>query len=117
MEPVLIAPANYSFLGIPTLLFSFLIPIAGMALFTYIMAIRIAPLVLAAPDFRFNRFGERIVKVLRIWLLQWRQPRYKTAGWFSGAEYPFHIAGHYRYFRRLCTAGPGRAPGGCLQPF
>ncbi len=80
MEPVLIAPANYSFLGIPTLLFSFLIPIAGMALFTYIMAIRIAPLVLAAPDFRFNRFGERIVKVLRIWLLQWRQPRYKTAG-------------------------------------
>ena len=64
----------------PTVFFSFLIPIAGVALFAYIMAIRIAPLVLAAPDLRFNRFGERIVKVVRIWLLQWRQPRYKTAG-------------------------------------
>ncbi|MEK6193315.1 MAG: electron transfer flavoprotein, partial [Deltaproteobacteria bacterium] len=80
METALIAPANYSFIGIPTLFFSFLIPIAGVALFTYIMAIRIAPLVLAAPDFRFNRFVERIVKVVRIWLLQYRQPRYKTAG-------------------------------------
>jgi Fe-S oxidoreductase len=80
METALIAPANYSFIGIPTLIFSFLIPIAGVALFTYIMAIRIAPLVLAAPDFRFNRFVERIVKVVRIWLLQYRQPRYKTAG-------------------------------------
>ena len=80
METALIAPANYSFLGIPTVIFSFLIPIAGVALFTYIMAVRIAPLVLAAPDGRFNRFGERIVNVLRVWLLQWRHPRYKTAG-------------------------------------
>jgi len=80
METALIAPANYSFFGIPTVFFSFLIPIAGVALFAYIMAIRIAPLVLAAPDLRFNRLGERIVKVVRIWLLQWRQPRYKTAG-------------------------------------
>ena len=80
METALIAPANYSFLGIPTILFSILIPIAGVALFAYIMVIRIAPLVLAAPDFRFNRFAERVVKVVRIWLLQWRQPRYKTAG-------------------------------------
>jgi len=80
METALIAPANYSFLGIPTILFSILIPIAGVALFAYIMVIRIAPLVLAAPDFRFNRFAERVVKVVRIWLLQWRHPRYKTAG-------------------------------------
>jgi Fe-S oxidoreductase len=80
METALIAPANYSILGIPTVIFSFLIPIAGVALFTYIMAIRIAPLVLAAPDFRFNRIVERILTVLRIWLLQWRQPRYRTAG-------------------------------------
>jgi len=80
METALIAPADYSFLGIPTVFFSFLIPIVGVALFAYIMAIRIAPLVLAAPDLRFNRFGERIVKVVRIWLLQWRQPRYRTAG-------------------------------------
>ena len=70
METALIAPANYSILGIPTVIFSFLIPIVGVGLFAYIMAIRIAPLVLAAPDLRFNRLGERIVNVVRIWLLQ-----------------------------------------------
>ncbi len=80
METALIAPANYFILSIPTVIFSFVIPIVGVSLFAYIMAIRIAPLVLAAPDFRFNRYMERIIKVLRIWLLQYRHPRYKTAG-------------------------------------
>ena len=80
METALIAPGNYAVIGIPTVFFSFLIPIAGVALFAYIMAIRMAPLVLAAPDFRLNRFVERIQKLLRIWLLQYRQPRYRTAG-------------------------------------
>jgi Fe-S oxidoreductase len=80
MDPALISPANYFFLGIPTVIFSFLIPIAGVVLFAYILVIRMAPLVMAAPDFRFNRFIERLNKVIRIWLLQYRQPRYKTAG-------------------------------------
>jgi len=80
METALLGPADYFFLGIPTIVFSLLIPIVGVALFAYIMAIRIAPLVMAAPDIRFNRLPERIVKVVRIWLLQWRHPRYRTAG-------------------------------------
>ncbi len=57
-----------------------LIPIAGIAIFTYIMALRMAPLVKAAPDFRFDRIPRRLVNVVKIWLGQYRQPRYKQAG-------------------------------------
>ncbi len=80
METVLIAPANYSVLGIPLILFSLLIPIAGTALFTYIIAKRLAPLVKAAPDNRLNNIPQRILQVAKLWLAQWRQPRYRTAG-------------------------------------
>ena len=80
METVLIAPANYSVLGIPLVIFSFLIPVVGTAAFAYIIAKRLAPLVKAAPDNRLNNFPERILNVIKIWLAQWRQPRYMTAG-------------------------------------
>ncbi|MFH2067607.1 MAG: (Fe-S)-binding protein [Pseudomonadota bacterium] len=80
MEPVLIAPSSFSFLGIPTILFSLVIPIVGVGLFTYIMARRIAPLVKAAPDNRFDDIPNRVINVVKIWLAQWRQPRYMTAG-------------------------------------
>ena len=80
METVLIGPANYTVLGIPLFVFSLLIPIVGTAAFAYIMAKRLAPLVNAAPDDRFNRWPERIFNILKIWLAQWRQPRYMTAG-------------------------------------
>ncbi|MBC2710109.1 MAG: (Fe-S)-binding protein [Desulfosarcina sp.] len=53
---------------------------AGVAVFTYIMAIRMAPLVKAAPDRRFDRIPQRIFNVLKLWLAQYRQPRYKLAG-------------------------------------
>ncbi|MEZ4528101.1 MAG: (Fe-S)-binding protein [Desulfobacterales bacterium] len=80
MEPALIAPAKASILGIPTVIFSVLIPVIGVALFTYIMAKRVAPLVFANPDFRFNRVRERAMALLKYWLAQWKQPRYRTAG-------------------------------------
>jgi len=80
MENVLIAPAKYFFLFIPTVVFSILIPLAGVVVFTYIMAIRMAPLVKAAPDNRFDRFPQRLYSVLKIWLAQYRQPRYMLAG-------------------------------------
>ncbi|MFP4030691.1 MAG: (Fe-S)-binding protein [Desulfococcaceae bacterium] len=80
MEPVLVSPADATILGIPTVIFSVLIPVVGIALFTYIMAKRLAPLVLSAPDKRFNRIPERISAVLKWWLAQWKQPRYRTAG-------------------------------------
>jgi len=57
-----------------------LIPLAGVVVFTYIMAIRMAPVVKAAPDSRFDRFPQRLYSVLKIWLAQYRQPRYMLAG-------------------------------------
>ena len=80
MEPALISPAKASVLGIPTVIFSVLIPVAGVALFAYIMAKRIAPLVFSNPDFRFDRIPERVKSVLKLWLAQWKQPRYMLAG-------------------------------------
>ncbi len=81
MQPVLISPSSYLLLGFfPTWFFSFLIPVIGVGLFTYIMAKRIAPLVKAAPDQRFDRIPERMLNVAKIWLAQWRQPRYMLAG-------------------------------------
>lgn len=65
---------------IPTVLFSVLLPIIGVGAFTYIIAKRLAPIVKAKPDFRFDQPKERIINVLKIWLAQYRHPRYMMAG-------------------------------------
>jgi hypothetical protein len=80
MEPALTSPAAATFLGLPASILYFLIPLVGVGAFAYIMTRRLAPLLKAAPDNRWNRFGERIVKVIKIWLAQWRHPRYMLAG-------------------------------------
>ena len=80
ITPALIAPAKSFFLGIPAVAFSILIPIVGIVAFLYIMQRRILPLLKAAPDDRFNNIPARIGHVIKIWLAQWRQPRYMTAG-------------------------------------
>jgi Fe-S oxidoreductase len=80
MESVLTSPAAAAVFGIPTILFSILIPVVGTAVFAYIMIRRITPLVKAAPDDRFCCISQRIGLLLKIWLAQWRQPRYMLAG-------------------------------------
>ncbi|MDM8525701.1 (Fe-S)-binding protein [Desulfococcaceae bacterium HSG8] len=80
VKEVLISPAEATILGIPGAVYSLLIPLIGVAIFTYIIAKRIAPLVFAAPDHRFNRIISRIISVLKLWLAQWKQPRYMLAG-------------------------------------
>ncbi len=80
MEVVLIPPAKYSFLFIPTVIFSVLIPLVGVIVFLYILAIRMAPLLRAAPDRRFNHLPLRLTQWFKIWLIQSRQPRYMLAG-------------------------------------
>ncbi len=80
MQPALISPASASFLGFPAKIIYILIPLVGIGIFGYIIYRRLVPLLRAAPDERFNRFGQRIKNVLKIWLGQWRQPRYMLAG-------------------------------------
>jgi Fe-S oxidoreductase len=80
METALISPATASVFGIPAAVFSILIPVIGTALFAYIILRRITPLLKAAPDERFCCIGQRIGLILKIWLAQWRQPRYMLAG-------------------------------------
>ena len=80
MESALISPASSTILGIPAQIIYILIPLIGVGIFSYIIWRRIAPLLKAAPDDRFNRIPERIKSVFKIWLAQWRHPRYLLAG-------------------------------------
>ena len=78
--PHAFSPATATLAGMPVWPFFLLIPLIGLACFAWIMARRAVPLTKGAPDPRFDRIGERIVLVLKIWLAQWRQPRYLLAG-------------------------------------
>ena len=80
METALISPAKATIVGIPTVLFSLLIPVIGIAIFTYIIALRLKPLVKAAPDPRLDRLPLRIWNMLKYGIGQYRHPRYISAG-------------------------------------
>ena len=56
------------------------IHILGLACFACIVARRLTPLLQAEKDFRFDRPGERLGRVLKFWFGQWKHPRYRTAG-------------------------------------
>lgn len=74
------SPASAVLAGVPARLLFLLIPLAGVAVFTWMMVRRMAPLLKAAPDPRFDNLGERTILVLKVWLAQWRHPRYMLAG-------------------------------------
>jgi Fe-S oxidoreductase len=80
MQPALISPASDTIIGIPANIIYILIPLIGIGIFAFIIFRRLAPLLKAAPDNRFDRIGDRIQSVLKIWLAQWRHPRYLLAG-------------------------------------
>jgi Fe-S oxidoreductase len=80
MEHVLISPAKAFVFGIPTVIFSLIIPLVGVAVFTYIIALRLKPMVKAQPDFRFDRLWTRFVRMIKYALGQYRHPRYLDAG-------------------------------------
>ncbi len=62
MERVLISPADASVLGIPTVLFSILIPLIGLLVLLFILRKRWIPLTKAAPDYRKDRIKDRIAR-------------------------------------------------------
>jgi Fe-S oxidoreductase/nitrate reductase gamma subunit len=74
------SPATATLAGMPASWLFILIPLIGLICFGWIMARRLEPLRRGAPDPRFGRIPERILMVLKIWLAQWRQPRYMLAG-------------------------------------
>ena len=76
----MISPASSTIFGIPAVIIYVLIPLIGVGTFAYIIVRRLKPLLKAAPDDRFNRIPERIRAVFKIWLAQWRHPRYMLAG-------------------------------------
>ncbi len=80
MEAALISPAKATVLGIPTVIFSLVIPLVGIGIFAYIIALRLKPLVKASPDPRLGRLPDRFLKMLKYAVGQYRHPRYKDAG-------------------------------------
>ncbi len=77
----IIGPASFKLFGIfPAAILSFILPVIGIGLFTYIMVRRIAPLVRANPDKRLDQIGKRVKNLIFVWLGQMRQPRYMLAG-------------------------------------
>jgi Fe-S oxidoreductase len=80
MKMALIPPASTFFAFIPAYVVYTLIPIVGVALFAHMISRRLAPLRHAAPDNRMGQMAERVVQLVKIWLLQWRHPRYMMAG-------------------------------------
>ncbi|MEN8210738.1 MAG: (Fe-S)-binding protein, partial [Thermodesulfobacteriota bacterium] len=77
----IVGPASFKLFGVfPSVIFSFIIPVIGVGLFAYIMARRLAPLLRANPDNRFDHIGQRVKNLFIVWLGQIRQPRYMLAG-------------------------------------
>ena len=80
MAPEPFAPATALVAGLPARILFVLIPVVGLLAFAWIMWRRIIPLLKAAPDPRMGQVGQRLFLVLKIWLAQWRHPRYLLAG-------------------------------------
>ncbi len=74
MENILISPAKAALLGIPTVVFSLLIPLIGLGLLAFVLYKRLQPLRAAAADFRRDRIKERIVNTFMV--PHHRMPRY-----------------------------------------
>ncbi len=80
MESVLIPPSQALYFGLSGQVWFILIPLIGIGIFTYIMIRRITPLLKASADPRFDRVGERIGRVFKFWLGQYKHPRYLLPG-------------------------------------
>ncbi|HUI42903.1 MAG TPA: (Fe-S)-binding protein [Terriglobia bacterium] len=65
---------------IPSRVLFVLIHLLGLACFSYIVVKRLAPLLRAQNDPRFDRPWLRLQRVMKFWLGQWKHPRYRFAG-------------------------------------
>jgi len=74
------SPAQATFWLVQGRTLFLMIPLLGIALFAYIVARRLTPLIRAQRDFRFDRPLTRLGRVFKFWLGQWKHPRYRFAG-------------------------------------
>ena len=80
MEPALISPAKAIVFDMPAVIFSLLIPLIGVGVFSYVIALRLKPLIKASQDSRFDRWSVRFYNMLKYAVGQYRHPRYLLAG-------------------------------------
>lgn len=73
-------PADVALAGIPAPLIAFILIVAALALFGFIMSRRIRVLRQGMPDSRFSELGKRIRLALVYGFGQFRQPRYPVGG-------------------------------------
>ncbi|MCD6305305.1 MAG: (Fe-S)-binding protein [Deltaproteobacteria bacterium] len=73
-------PAHALYLGVPGWVVAWIILIAGVSVFAYILYKRSILIRRAAPDPRFSQIGKRVAGLLLYGIIQKRQPRYLWAG-------------------------------------
>ena len=83
------------------------IQLFGIACFCYIVKKRLAPMLAAERDFRFDRPLQRMRNVLQYWLGQWRHPRYPGAGVLHILIFAGFIILALRSFTLLIAGMPG----------
>ncbi len=88
------------------LLFVF-IQVLGFAGFCFIVKKRLAPMLAAQRDFRFDRPMQRLQNVLQYWLGQWRHTRYPGAGVLHILIFAGFIILALRSFTLLIAGMPG----------
>ena len=74
------SPAQAAYWFIQGRLLFLVLHAMGVACFAYIVWRRLIPLLRAQPDVRFDQPLVRLQRVLKYWLGQWKQPRYRGAG-------------------------------------
>jgi Fe-S oxidoreductase len=74
------SPANATYWLISGQALYLTLHLLGIACFGFIVMKRMVPLVRAQRDVRFDHPWQRLGKVMRFWLGQWKHPRYRGAG-------------------------------------
>jgi len=80
MTDAIQSPAQATFWFVQGRVLFWIINLLGSALFAYIVAKRMAPLLHGQRDMRFDRPLIRLGRLAQFWFGQWRHPRYIAAG-------------------------------------
>jgi Fe-S oxidoreductase len=96
--PAWLMPAQLAFV---------LIQLLGIACFCWIVRKRLAPMLAAESDVRFDRPAQRSQLLLKYWLGQWKHPRYPEAGLLHILIFAGFLVLALRSFSLLVLGMPG----------